>query len=182
MMIAATQNGIYKTTDAAITWELIQNGHFKDIAFKPGNSDVVYATGFSLYGGASIFKSTDAGDSFYFLDNTGIQTSEVSRIALGVSIANPDIIYAFCARTYPNANFYGMFKSMDSGETWEETISGTDINLMGRSAYGVDTEGYGWYTCSIAVSPLDENEVYTGGINIWKSSDGGYNWEIRHMK
>ena len=35
------------------------------------------------------------------------------------------------------------------------------------------TRGQGWYDLAIAVSPFDENIVYTGGINIWRTTNGG---------
>ena len=33
-------------------------------------------------------------------------------------------------------------------------------------------------TVALTVSPINENIVFTGGINIWKSVNGGVNWDI----
>ena len=41
--------------------------------------------------------------------------------------------------------------------------------------------GQGSYDLCIAASPTDANTVYLGGINTWKSTDGGYNWTINNM-
>ena len=49
-------------------------------------------------------------------------------------------------------------------------------NLLGYDYDGSDGGGQGWYTLSLAVAPFDANEVIVGGVNMWKSYDGGVNW------
>ncbi|NUO81791.1 glycosyl hydrolase, partial [candidate division KSB1 bacterium] len=39
-----------------------------------------------------------------------------------------------------------------------------------------DDKGQGFYDLAFAVSPTNVDEIYTGGVNIWKSTDGGVNW------
>jgi len=43
---------------------------------------------------------------------------------------------------------------------------------------GEGTNGQGFYDLALAVSPVDKDQIYTGGIHIWKSLDGGKNWQI----
>ncbi len=43
-IIAATYDGIFKTTNGGVSWALTQAGDFRDIKFKPGDPDIVYAT------------------------------------------------------------------------------------------------------------------------------------------
>jgi len=179
VLYISTETGIYKSTNAAVDWYKVANGHFKEIHFKQGNTNILFATSFNYYGGAQIYKSEDAGETFQPLSNTGIPPSQVSRIALGMTPADTEVIYALCSRNYPNAYCYGVFKSVNGGDTWTKELDGNEINLLGRSVYGSDQEGYGWYTLSIAVSPVNPNELYTGAINIWKSVDGARNWEIK---
>ncbi len=178
IMVVSSTKGIYKSSDAADTWEQVASGTFKDMSYMPGNSNVIYATTYDYFGGAKIYRSQDGGSNFELLD-TGIASSGISRITLGVTVANSEVVYAVCARDYPVHNLYGVYKSIDGGDTWTETVSGDDINLLGRSLTGDDEEGYGWYTLSIEVSPLDEDELYVGGVNLWKSIDGGVSWELR---
>jgi len=179
IIYAATNQGIYKTQDAAENWTLLVQGHFRDLYFMEGNYEVLFTTSYNAYGNAKIYKSIDAGDSWFSVGTQTIIPTQVCRIALATTPANPNVLYAICSRKYPSSYLYGVFKSDDAGETWQQTLSGNDLNLLGRSAYGSDTEGYGWYTLTIAVSPTDENMVFTGGINMWKSTDGGYEWEIQ---
>ena len=36
----------------------------------------------------------------------------------------------------------------------------------------------GWYDNVIAVDPLDATKVWVGGIDLWRSDDGGANWTM----
>ena len=179
IMIVSTTEGIYKSVDSGINWELTQYGNFRDIDFKPGDPYIVYATSYNFNGGANFYKSIDGGSSFSII-NTGMTAYAVSRISIGVSLANPEIVYLVaCKVSGTQANLYGLYKSEDSGETWTEIVSGDNINLLGRMLNGNDTEGYGWYTLSIEVSPINPNQLFVGGINMWRSDNGGQTWQIK---
>ncbi len=39
--------------------------------------------------------------------------------------------------------------------------------------------GQAWYDLDIAVDPLDEDVIIAGGVNSFKSTDGGSSWFIR---
>ena len=54
VVLAGTSAGLYRSVDGGANWTLQHTGFVKDMAFKPGNSDVVYAT----YSGAFL-RSTD---------------------------------------------------------------------------------------------------------------------------
>jgi photosystem II stability/assembly factor-like uncharacterized protein len=49
---------------------------------------------------------------------------------------------------------------------------------LGGAWDGSDTRGQGWYDLCLAVSPTDVNQIFIGGINTWKSTNGGVNWSI----
>lgn len=170
ILLASSNNGIYKTTNGGSSWILSSQGDFKDICFKPGNPNVVYAAD-----PQQIYKSVDGGNSFSPV-SSGINSGNVSRIALAVTSANPEYIYALCSGN--DGGFYGVYKSTNSGNTWSETVNSSYGNLLGWASDGSGSGGQGWYDLTIAVSPLDANIVFTGGVNIWKSLDGGYSWDI----
>ena len=67
--------------------------------------------------------------------------------------------------------FGGLYKSTDGGYNF--SLQTDSPNLMGYQPNGSDEGGQGWYDIALTVSPTDENEVYVGGINIWKSTNGG---------
>ncbi|MDH4071320.1 MAG: T9SS type A sorting domain-containing protein, partial [Ignavibacteria bacterium] len=78
-----------------------------------------------------------------------------------------------------SSGFLGVYRSTDSGDSWN--LRANSPNLLGWSLSGSDTGGQGWYDLAIAVSPLDPEEIYTGGVNIWKSVNGGLSWSISSM-
>lgn len=172
IIIATSNNGILRSTDAGVTWTNVQTGNFKDLEFKPGDPSVVYAT----RNDAGVYKSSNSGNSFTNINGT-INSSEINRIELGVTPANPNVIYALCSSSSDNG-FYALYKSSNSGSSWTMVTDNTSINLMGWDQNGSDSGGQGWYDLSCAVDPTNENVVYTGGVNIWKTTDSGISWNI----
>ena len=62
ILFAATSDGIYRTLDGGNNWTKVRGGYYKDIEFKPGDPNVIYAA--SSGGGANIFRSTDGGTTW----------------------------------------------------------------------------------------------------------------------
>ncbi len=104
----STDGGIYKTTNGGATWARVEyvDGHtgFTDIALDPSNPDVIYAasyqrerSGCCFNGGgpgSGLWKSTDAGHTWTRLRGHGLPAGTLGRIALGVSPAAPNVVYA----------------------------------------------------------------------------------------
>ena len=169
LVLAATSQGVYRTVDGGTTWTITQNGRFYDMEFKPEDPTTLYAST-----GNEIYKSVNEGSSWIKL-NTGIP-SNVGRVAIGVSSYNSDMIYAVCA-SKNNWGFGGFYSSSNAGQTWQAKT--TKLNLLGYEADGNDSpkeEFQGWYDLAIAVSPSSSQDVYVGGINIWKTTNGGTSW------
>ncbi len=178
IMIAATNLGIYRSTDGGEVWNVVKYGNFMELQVRPGDNNVIYATTFTYQNsGASIFKSIDAGLTCDALENTGIEPSDVNRITIAVTEANPMVVYALCSAV-SDLGFYGLYRSDDDGETWYKTANTDNKNLLGWAPNGLDAGGQGYFTLSVAVSPVNPDEVYVGGVNIWKTSDGGTSWTL----
>jgi photosystem II stability/assembly factor-like uncharacterized protein len=175
IMIASTSIGIYRSEDGSDTWDRISYQWTKDIAFKPGDYNVIYASTFNPNGNASFFKSINGGLSFEIVQNVGFNSSQVNRICISVSEAAPDYVYLLCSST--QNNMYGFYKSIDGGDSWTEPIADPLLNLIGYNVDGHDSGGFGFYMIGFTVSPQNENEIYAGGANIWKSTDGGITWQ-----
>jgi hypothetical protein len=168
IILVAASNGIYKSSDAGASWTNVQAGDFRDIKFKPLDPTTVYATG----AGAFFYRSTNTGTTFSQIGN-GLPNSGVNRMALGVSANNANFVYIL-AGSSANSGFYGFYRSTDSGVNW--TLMSNSPNILGWSETGGGTGGQSWYDLSCAADPNNASVVYIGGVNVWKSIDGGSNW------
>ncbi len=167
IIYAATSDGFYKTIDAGVSWNKTTTYEFIDIELCPNNPDIIYG---STRGGA-IHKSIDAGETWTYKYSSGGS----ARVELAVTADNPAVVYAVGANG--SNGLYAIFKSSDYAETFNVTFD--DYNLLGWYEGGSgDDGGQGWYDLSLASDPNDENIVYVGGVNTWKSTDGGVNWSM----
>lgn len=171
-LYAVTNSNILISPDAGISWQVVESGRWRDIEFKPDNSNILYAAKQESNGGSSVYRSTNGGATWDNINN-GMSGSRY-RPLIAVTPANPNVVYAvFSASDY---SFHALYKSSDSGDTWLEQSN--TPNILGRQTDGTSTGGQSWYDLSLAVATNDENLIYVGGINLWRSDDGGVSWGI----
>ncbi|MBW1294261.1 starch-binding protein [Aquimarina litoralis] len=154
----ATSRGVYKTEDAGATWVKTLSGNIRDIKIKPGDVNTIYAVTSNAF-----YKSTDGGNSFFVVQN-GLPTSS-SRLVIDVTPADPNYVYVLSAAI--GNSFQGLYKSTNSGASFYKTQESENI-LESTQA---------WYDLALAVSDQDPEMVFVGCLNIWKSTDGGDDFE-----
>ncbi len=168
VIIAATNIGIWRTANGGTTWTQVYTTSTHDLEFMPGNTNTVYA------GGATFRISTNNGVTWTVV-NTGIPTTGVDRMAVAVTPANASYVYVL-AGSSANSGFQGFYRSTNSGTSF--TTMATTPNLLGWSSTGSDTGGQSWYDLCVAASPTNQDEVVTGGVNLWRTTNGGTSWSI----
>ena len=172
-LFAATGDNIFVSADGGNSWQTVgPNGRWRDIHYKPGNTNVLYAAK-QTSGTSNVYRSTDGGISWQ-VSNNGVANTGKRRPLIAVTEDNPEVVYSLFADGV--WGFHGLYKSSDGGDTW--TLQSDSPNILGRETDGSDNGGQAWYDISLAVSPIDENHLYVGGINLWESTDGGINWSI----
>ncbi|MES2764037.1 MAG: T9SS type A sorting domain-containing protein [Bacteroidota bacterium] len=169
ILLAATSNGIYRTTNAGTSWAVVKTGNYQDMEFKSGDLTNVFAVTPSTF-----VRSVDGGLTFT-TTATGLPTTGVNRMALSVTPADPNYVYILCSKSSDNG-FYGLYRSTNGGVSFTQMSSSP--NIFGWEDDASDAGGQGWYDIACGVSPTNKDELICGGVNSWKSMDGGATWAI----
>lgn len=168
IIFAGSNEGLYKSTDYGVNWtKVINSGKIMEVKINPENSNTVFAVSKNYF-----YRSHDGGETFEIITN-GLQTS-IGRIAMDITPADTSYIYLLISSVMND--FEGVYRSTDGGESFTKQIGNESINLLGYAQDGSDDGSQAWYDLAIAVSKTNKNQIYTGGINIWQSNDGGSNW------
>jgi photosystem II stability/assembly factor-like uncharacterized protein len=169
-LVCATTNGLYRTVNGGDTWAQALPGSFFDVEFRPGDSLITYACTDRFY------RSGTNGISFSAISNGLPGSSEVGRMAIAVSPADPLLVYVLCSNEEDDS-FLGLYRSEDGGASFQ--LMSSSPNLFGYEEDGTDSGGQAWYDMALVVDPNDPNTLYAGGVNVWKSTDGGSTWTIK---
>ncbi len=165
----ATSNGLYYSTDKAVTFTRVLTGFIRDLEMNPVDTTILYAAS------TSFFKSTDGGLNFNSITTGLPNSSSVNRMSIAVTPDDPSVVYGLYGNN-ADASFYGIYRSLDTGKTF--VLRTNTPNFFGYDKLGTDTRGQSWYDMALAVSPTNKDEVYIGGVNVWKSLNGGSNFSI----
>ncbi|MBE2189314.1 MAG: T9SS type A sorting domain-containing protein [Desulfobulbaceae bacterium] len=175
IVIVGGSNGIFKTTDGGNEWVRVYSTRFvKRMEFKPDDPSIVYAvtSGFySSFSEAEFYKSTDGGNTWQFVR----RFNGAVRLEIGVTPHDANYIYLLGANS-SSGSFHGIFRSTDAGSTFE--LIANSPNILSINVNGEGNTGQGFYDLAFAVSPVDKDQLYVGGIHIWKSMNGGKNWQL----
>jgi hypothetical protein len=182
-------DGLYRSNDNGVSWEqVLPNiiGISEDKPYAPSDIDIA-ADGkifvgtmenLNKEGGATVlFSETGLEGSWSIYDNfnniiSGENTYKIpARTIIAVAPSNSDVVYAQFAAGYQNGTFTYyrgcyMAKSIDGGQTWNQMNSPS-------------TDGWAtlaWHAFILKVDPSDENSIFTGGLDLWKSSNSGNSW------
>ncbi|HEY6047208.1 MAG TPA: hypothetical protein VIU65_11435, partial [Pyrinomonadaceae bacterium] len=160
--------GLFKTTDGGKTWKQIlkisENTGVTDVAIDPRDSNTLYAAAYQrrrhmwtlVNGGpeSALYKSTDGGETWDKL-RVGLPTTEMGRIGIAISPANPDVVYATVEAADRKG---GIFRSSDRGGSWERRNE-FDATAM--------------YYARIVADPKDVDRFYVMNVFLMVSDDGG---------
>ena len=165
---AATSDGIYKTTDAGLTWNNVHNVIMGfDVVINPVNSNIVYVTHGNLGStGNGIYRTADGGINWQKLIN-GLPAVYGGKALLSIYKTNPQIIFASIGNGSETGSGTWLCKTTNGGDNW------TIINTTDYATY------QGWYSHWVGVNPTNVNLILTGGINIYKSTNSGTNLNVK---
>jgi photosystem II stability/assembly factor-like uncharacterized protein len=169
------ERGVFRTTDGGKTWIKVlfvdDRTGATDIAYAPGNPNLVFAAMYQVKRepwtftsggpGSALYRSTDAGATWTKLTGNGLPEGLIGRIGLSVSGADPNRVYALI-----EAEKGGLYRSDDGGDKWKR------IN---------DDERYrqrAWYFSHVFADPKDADTVYVLNTGMFRSTDGGKSFTL----
>jgi hypothetical protein len=199
---ASTRAGVFKSINGGTSWTNIANGSFGcgDLAMQMKRSPgfVYAACGFFTTGGdVKRILDADTGTSMVQV----FTTTNMSRTVLAIAPSNESIIYAMASngtvgQQYSDA-VLGVYRSTANGTagTWTtqmsnngSTIDPVPLNnvLLTNPLYAytacVGSQrglfNQGWYDAVLEVDPTDSNRVWAGGVDLFRSDDGGANFGV----
>jgi photosystem II stability/assembly factor-like uncharacterized protein len=178
ILYAALLGGVYQSTNAGASWNRLSVGASSyfctDLVADPNTPTTLYAAfGFDLYSPShdGVYKTTNGGSTWSKL-TTGFPTSGYGRISLAIGKGNSQILYA-CLSDSAKSNTYGIEKTTNGGANWFAVAKPQDnTSAVGDSHLG----NQGWYNNVITVDPTNADIAYTGGINLFKTVNGGTSW------
>ena len=165
IVFATASNGIWRSVNAGTSWTQVHTTSKEDIEFKPGDPDIMYASGNDVVRSVNNGMTWSPVGVAQGITNTG-------RTLIGVSAADPNVVYAVQA----SGSLFGrMYRSSDAGLNFVTTVVGNPAagtNYFGYEASGTGTGGQATYDMGMDVSPVDVNDVHIAGIIVWRSLDG----------
>ena len=175
------ERGVFMSENGGESWKHVlfidSNTGISDMVMDPDNSRILFAGAWQLDlktwrrisggPGGGIFKSVDGGINWTKLKGNGLPKKDVGKIALAMTPADPDRLYALI-ETGDGVPYNG--KETESGELWRSDDNGktfklvnSNRNLGGRQAYYTRT----------AASTDNPNEIYFMTSDFFSSIDGG---------
>lgn len=174
-LYVATKSGLFKSIDKGSTFYKVLgqgtgmgNDWMTDIEIAGDGDIYVGSSGSGIYRSPISLGATqgELGSWTRLSVNLG---SGYSRIELAVGQAQPNILWAVAEISNATGNIY---RSTNDGVSWAATTS--------QPNNGNDySNGQAWYDLSFETNPTNANELFTGGLHIYRTTDAGASWSRR---
>ena len=158
ILVGKKETGIYKATEGTDNWEQFNNG----LAYRDVN--VLFKGAGSIYAGTikGLFKLDDTSRTWTDI-SLGIKNRNITAFTAdpqGTAIYAGAGVYQDAKGRF--ATIPSLYKSTDSGKTWEASDKGLPAGVL---------------VFSIAVNPLKPERIYAGTSDgIYRSIDSGKKW------
>lgn len=200
-LYAATRTGIWRSSDGGETWSRVlapaNFGGCFDLARRTDRDTDYLLASCGTFAQAAVYLNPAAESAQPWVES--LADPGMGRTSLAFAPSNQNVVYALAASYVagPGDNFRGglhaVFQSREGGapDSWEARVRNTDavklntvlltnpllahLEECGSAASGFYSN-LGWYTNVIAVDPTDSEIVWAGGVDLFRSDDGGANW------
>ena len=199
-LYAATDTGVWRSLDAGATWTrtldpALESGCLDLVIRTDQATDYVFVS-CGTFEQAAVYRNANAAGGGNW--EKILSERNMGRTSLALAPSNQNVIYAAAAWTnggdgVDEGRLRAVWRSSSSGDTgtWTEQVSGTtrpgSLLLSNPIAASINECGFdydnesihqGWFDNVIAIDPLDENRVWIGGVDLFRSDDGGRTWGV----
>jgi hypothetical protein len=187
VLYAATLSGVWRSMDAGANWSAIlqpssgfNESECDDLAIRrdAGHEETLFAScgrySATIYRTADAEAPTPTWSSF--------TQAGMSRVSLAIAPSNQDVAYALAA-AYPFGALQALYRWNEAGQVWAARATSASAAparyLLSNAAYEnlcfgfTGNYDYGLTYNTVAVDPVDENVVWAGGYDLYRSDDGG---------
>ena len=195
---AATRTGVWRTSDSGANWTRIVatsvTGGCLDLAYRgDANGDYLFAS-CGTFERATVHRSKNAETDAPW--ESVLSEENMGRTSLAIAPSNPSVVYALAASNEEgnyNQGLLGVYRSSSNGDagSWEPRVTNESADFLqtllltnplaaagDRCHRTVEWVSMGWYCNTIAVDPVDPNRVWVGGVDLFRSDDGGATFGI----
>lgn len=170
IIVGGSATGIWKTNDKGNHWTCVTDDMsipvlgVNNFAVHPSNSGLIYAStgithGFLYNLGVGLLRSTDYGDTWEQVTSLGAEAGAYPHIAKVVfDPGDPNTMYFIAQKK--------LFKSTDTGYSWNEIVPVTDIGEKFDDILVLESGAI-----MVVTHPS-----FTKNYKLWRSIDGGYTW------
>ncbi|HUF10343.1 MAG TPA: T9SS type A sorting domain-containing protein [Rhodothermales bacterium] len=167
-VIAATATGIYRSTDGGQTWtnpiSLVDPERSPALEIAKGSDGMLYASLAGDGGGNGVSRSTD-GIQWESFTPPDWPESTVRTVIAPVP-SNPNAVYFFVEV----GSLEQQLRKYVEGSGWSDLTSGLPFNAQMAT--------FGGNLMELSVKPDDENTVFLGAIDLFRSTDGGQSFDL----
>jgi len=192
-LYAATRTGVWRSLDDGANWTRVNATTVKGgcLELDLGGGYLLASCG--TFEQATVYRSMNGSEWTSVLAKPGM-----GRTSIAIAPSDPSVAYAMSASNLPGKyqqGLHAIYRSADAGLNW------TTVTDNSTGNYDVDTliltnpvyaqaklcispnqadsfTTMGWYCNVIAVDPKDANRVWAGGVDLFRSDDGGQNWGV----
>ena len=176
VILVATQTGLWRSANGGTSFTRVLG---TGLGIPGASSNICYDVKIAANGDVysnilgSVHKSTDGGITFAAAQTLPIT---VSRVELACAPSDVNYVYALCENGSVVA---GILRTINGGANWTTRAEPNDADPGIPDADFSRSQA--WYDLSMAVDPNNQDILFVGGIDLFKSTDGAGSWtQVSH--